>query len=66
MILDGITLNNLEILHNTADGSDKGTLFKLLNRATTSFGKRLLQQWILHPLYKIDEINARYDSVDFS
>ena len=23
MILDGITLNNLEILHNTADGSDK-------------------------------------------
>lgn len=65
MILDGITLNNLEILHNTADGSDKGTLFKLLNRATTSFGKRLLQQWILHPLYKIDEINARYDSVDF-
>ncbi|RCK63541.1 DNA mismatch repair protein MSH6 [Candida viswanathii] len=65
MILDGITLNNLEILHNTADGSDKGTLFKLMNRATTSFGKRHLQQWILHPLYKVEEINARYDSVEF-
>ncbi|KAL6450940.1 LOW QUALITY PROTEIN: MSH6 DNA mismatch repair protein MSH6 [Candida maltosa Xu316] len=65
MILDGITLNNLEILNNNADGGDKGTLFKLLNRATTPFGKRYLQQWILHPLFKIDEINARYDSIDY-
>ncbi|CAX45579.1 mismatch DNA repair protein, mutS homologue, putative [Candida dubliniensis CD36] len=65
MILDGITLNNLEILNNTSDGTTKGTLFKLVNRATTSFGKRQLQKWVLHPLFKVDEINQRYDAVDY-
>lgn len=65
MLLDGITLNNLEILNNTFDGGDKGTLFKLVNRAITSFGKRMLKNWILHPLMNIEEINGRYDAVDF-
>lgn len=65
MHLDGITLNNLEILNNNFDGGDKGTLFALLNRAITPFGKRALKQWVLHPLMNIDNINARYDAVDF-
>ena len=65
MHLDGITLNNLEILNNTFDGGDKGTLFALLNRTITPFGKRALKQLVLHPLINIDEINARYDAVDF-
>ncbi|EGW32474.1 mismatch repair ATPase MSH6 [Spathaspora passalidarum NRRL Y-27907] len=65
LILDGITLNNLEILNNSTDGGDKGTLFKLLNRATTPFGKRQLKKWILYPLMKINEINQRYDAVDY-
>lgn len=65
MLLDGITLNNLEILNNNFDGGDKGTLLKLVNRAITSFGKRMLKKWVLHPLMNIDEINARYDAVDF-
>ncbi|CAK7898121.1 DNA mismatch repair protein Msh6p [[Candida] anglica] len=65
LLLDGITLTNLEILNNSFDGTDKGTLFKLLNRAITSFGKRHLKNWILHPLLNSNEINARYDSVDY-
>lgn len=65
MLLDGITLNNLEILNNNFDGGDKGTLLKLINRAITPFGKRMLKKWVLHPLMKVDEINARYDAVDF-
>lgn len=65
MLLDGITLNNLEILNNTFDGGDSGTLFRLLNRAITSFGKRALKKWILHPLLNVEEINSRYDAVDF-
>lgn len=65
MLLDGITLNNLEILNNNFDGGDKGTLFKLVNRAITPFGKRMLKSWVLHPLMNTDEINARYDAVDF-
>lgn len=65
MHLDGITLNNLEILNNNFDGGDKGTLFALVNRAITPFGKRTLKLWVLHPLMNVDEINARYDAVDF-
>ncbi|KAI5950965.1 MSH6 [Candida jiufengensis] len=65
LILDGITLSNLEILNNNYDGSDQGTLLKLINRASTAFGKRLLKQWVLHPLVKISDINDRYDSVEF-
>ncbi|KAG5420956.1 MSH6 [Candida metapsilosis] len=65
MILDGITLSNLEILNNNYDGGDQGTLLKLVNRATTPFGKRHLKKWILHPLMRIDEINSRYDSIDY-
>lgn len=65
LLLDGITLNNLEILNNSFDGGDSGTLFKLLNRAITPFGKRMLKQWILHPLMNVDEIEARYNAVEF-
>lgn len=65
MHLDGITLNNLDILHNNFDGGEKGTLFSLLNRAITAFGKRALKEWVLHPLMNTDEINSRYDAVDF-
>ncbi|KAM9927630.1 hypothetical protein OXX59_002406 [Metschnikowia pulcherrima] len=65
MLLDGVTLTNLEILNNTFDGSDKGTLFKLLNRAITPFGKRMMKQWVLYPLMNVDQINSRYDAVEF-
>lgn len=65
LILDGITLNNLEILNNSFDGGDKGTLFKLVNRAITPFGKRMLKHWVLHPLMKMEDINERYDSIDY-
>lgn len=65
MHLDGITLNNLDILNNNFDGGDRGTLFSLMNRAITPFGKRALKEWILHPLMNIGDINSRYDAVDF-
>lgn len=64
LVLDGQTLQNLEIFANSFDGSDKGTLFKLVNRASTPFGKRLLQTWIVHPLLHKDDIDERLDSVD--
>lgn len=65
LLLDGITLSNLEILNNSFDGTDKGTLFKLMNRAITSFGKRTLKNWILNPLFQVKDINSRYDSVEY-
>lgn len=65
LILDGITLTNLEILNNSFDGTDKGTLFKLLNKAITPFGKRTLKTWTLYPLMNVADINQRYDAIDW-
>lgn len=64
LALDGITLQNLEIFANTYDGTDRGSLFKLINRAITPMGKRKLRKWVMHPLLKIEDINSRLDSVD--
>ena len=64
MVLDGITLQNLEIFANTFDGSDQGTFFKLINRATTGMGKRMIRKWVMLPLFQKPEIEDRLDSVD--
>lgn len=64
LVLDGKTLINLEIFNNAFDGSSTGTLFALLNRCITPFGKRMLRQWICHPLADASRINARLDTVE--
>ncbi|OWB73910.1 hypothetical protein B5S31_g3677 [[Candida] boidinii] len=64
MRLDGVTLQNLEIFSNSFDSSDKGTLFKLLNRAITAFGKRMFRSWVVHPLMSKSKIDGRLDSVE--
>ncbi|RYO84851.1 hypothetical protein DL766_001525 [Monosporascus sp. MC13-8B] len=64
LILDGQTLINLEVFANTVNGGSDGTLFSLLNRCVTPFGKRLFRQWVCHPLCNIRKINERLDAVD--
>ena len=64
LILDGITLQNLEIFTNSFDGSDKGTLFRLVNRGITAMGKRMMRRWLMHPLFHTSDIEKRLDSVD--
>jgi DNA mismatch repair protein MSH6 len=64
LVLDGQSLINLEIFANSFDGSSEGTLFAMLNRCITPFGKRLLRQWVCHPLADAQKINARLDAVD--
>lgn len=64
LVLDGKTLINLEIFINSFDGGTDGTLFMLLNRCITPFGKRLFKQWVCHPLMDATKINARLDAVD--
>ena len=64
LVLDGQTLTNLEIFTNTSDGSTEGTLFKLVDRCITPMGKRLLRQWVSHPLRDIQAINERLDASD--
>lgn len=64
LVLDGQSLINLEIFANTFDGTSEGTLFSMLNRCVTPFGKRLLRQWVCHPLADAHKINQRLDAVD--
>ncbi|KAL9001712.1 MAG: hypothetical protein Q9188_005324 [Gyalolechia gomerana] len=64
LVLDGKTLINLEVFANSFDGGVDGTLFSLLNRCITPFGKRTFKQWVCHPLMHSTKINARLDAVE--
>nr|XP_034955676.1 DNA mismatch repair protein Msh3 isoform X5 [Zootoca vivipara] len=63
MILNGSTVNNLEILQNQTDKKRKGSLFWVLDHTKTSFGQRRLKKWVTQPLLKSSEINSRLDAV---
>ncbi len=64
MELDAATHRNLELLKNVYDGSQEGSLFKVLNRTKTAMGARLLKKWMLNPLTDIKMINKRLDAVE--
>lgn len=64
LVLDGQSLINLEIFANTFDGTTDGTLFTMLNRCISPFGKRMLRSWVCHPLADARKINQRFDAVD--
>ncbi len=64
MILDAITLRNLEIVKNVRDGGNDASLLKILDETHTPMGKRLLQKWLLKPLIDVDDINERLDGVE--
>lgn len=63
MVLDGVTLANLEIFQNGSGGTD-GTLLDRLDTCSTPFGKRLLKQWLCAPLCNPTSIRDRLDAMD--
>ncbi|CBK24521.2 uncharacterized protein [Blastocystis hominis] len=63
MILDAITLRNLDILPDPSNPSTN-SLFQYIDHTVTPFGKRLLKEWLCKPLYQIDAINKRLDAVE--
>ncbi|XP_069811021.1 DNA mismatch repair protein Msh6 [Dendropsophus ebraccatus] len=64
MVLDGVTLTNLEILQNGTNGSMEGTLLEKMDTCFTPFGKRLLKQWLCAPLCNPFSINDRLNAVE--
>lgn len=64
LLVNGISLRNLEILQNNTDNTEKGSLFWKLNKTQTAFGARLLRKWICHPLANAPDVRARLDAVD--
>ena len=65
MVIDGMTLRNLDVLLNSALGTQHGSLFERLNRCSTAFGQRLLRHWICAPLCRPQAINDRLDAVQY-
>ncbi|KAI0077327.1 DNA mismatch repair protein Msh6 [Panus rudis PR-1116 ss-1] len=63
LVLDGQTLAHIEVLVNS-EGTEDGTLLKLLNQCITPSGKRLFRIWLCMPLREVSDINTRLDAVD--
>lgn len=63
LVLDAKSLMHLNVLHND-QGTDEGTLHRLLNRCVTPFGRRLFTLWLTAPLADVAAIEARLDAVD--
>ncbi len=64
MVLDSISLVNLEIFENNFDGTQTGTLFEQVDFCMTPFGKRLLKNWLVNPLCDPEAINDRLDAIE--
>ena len=64
MVLDEVTLRNLEILRNIRDRSRRGTLLEFLARTKTAMGARTLARWIQMPLLSEEAITRRHSAVE--
>ncbi|CAL0315995.1 unnamed protein product [Lupinus luteus] len=63
MTLSANALQQLEVLKNSNDGSESGSLLRIMNHTLTIFGSRLLRHWVSHPLCDRVLISARLHAV---
>ncbi|UCD34660.1 MAG: DNA mismatch repair protein MutS [Nitrospiraceae bacterium] len=63
MLLDAITLKNLEVTRNMRTGGTEGSLLQVMDETETPMGGRLLRSWIINPLMEVEEIRLRQDAV---
>ncbi|RAP30291.1 DNA mismatch repair protein MutS [Candidatus Marinamargulisbacteria bacterium SCGC AG-343-D04] len=63
MILDAVTIRNLELLTPIHSNDKKGSLFWVLNKTKTSMGARLLRNWMQNPLTNVEAISLRHDAI---
>lgn len=64
MLLNGNTLNSLEIYTNQTDHTQKGSLFWTIDKTQTRFGQRLLRKWVGQPLLDKDRLEERVSAVE--
>ncbi len=63
MVLDSITLRNLEIVQSVRGNTDL-SLMNVLDHTKTHMGGRLLRKLLLKPLISVNKISERLDAVD--
>jgi len=64
LILDSITIRNLELIRNMISGDKSSSLYGILDLTMSPLGSRLLKQWIIHPLLDIKMIEERLDAIE--
>ncbi|KZS90218.1 hypothetical protein SISNIDRAFT_457723 [Sistotremastrum niveocremeum HHB9708] len=64
MLLNSNTIDNLEIFQNQTDFKEYGSLWWILDRTKTKFGKRLLKHWVARPLTDKRLLQERIDVVE--
>lgn len=57
-------LAQLEILKNSDDGKERGSLLWLMDRTLTAAGSRQVRRWVSRPLRDVSAIEARLDAVE--
>ncbi len=62
MVLDAVTLRNLEIVESKGESSKK-CLLNVIDETVTGMGARLLRSWLLRPSVKRSEIQTRLSAV---
>ncbi|MDD1701561.1 MAG: DNA mismatch repair protein MutS [Methanoregula sp.] len=65
MMLDAVTLRNLEVHESIRGGTKGATLFSTLDRTKTPMGSRLLRRQLTRPLTDILQIDRRLDAVGY-
>ena len=63
MILDAVTVRNLELVEPAAGDDERATLLNAIDETATGMGARLLRGWVLRPEILLEEIEARLDAV---
>ena len=63
MVLDGITVRNLELLVNQTTGGNEGTLVGRVDSCNTAMGRRTIRHWLVSPLLQPAAIRARQEAV---
>jgi len=62
LVLDSVTVRNLELIESLAGGSGR-SLLQVIDQTVTGMGGRLLRSWLLRPCVKRGEIEARLAAV---
>lgn len=63
LVLDSVTVRNLELVESLAGGSGR-SLLQVIDETVTGMGARLLRAWLLRPCVKRGEVEARIAAVE--
>jgi DNA mismatch repair protein MutS len=64
LILDQVTVRNLELVESQGVGSRTHSLLDVIDETVSGMGARLLRSWLLRPSVRRGEIEARYGGIE--